>query len=104
MATLGEVEAALAAIESGGQCEVTLLHCVSNYPAAPETVNLLAMETMARAFGVPVGFSDHTMGIAISTAAAALGATVVEKHLTLDPHVARPGPRGLAVARGIPPR
>lgn len=90
MATLGEVEAALAAIESGGRCDVTLLHCTSNYPAAPETVNLLAMDTMFRAFGVPVGYSDHTMGIAISTAAVALGAAVIEKHLTLDRTL--PGP------------
>jgi N-acetylneuraminate synthase/N,N'-diacetyllegionaminate synthase len=96
MATLGEVEAALAAIESGGRCEVTLLHCVSNYPAAPETSNLRAMETMARAFGVPVGFSDHTMGIAVSTAAVALGATVIEKHLTLDRSL--PGPDHAASA------
>jgi N,N'-diacetyllegionaminate synthase len=96
MATLGEVEAALAAIESGGRCEVTLLHCVSNYPAAPETSNLRAMETMARAFGVPVGFSDHTMGIAVSTAAVALGATVIEKHLTLDRNL--PGPDHAASA------
>jgi N-acetylneuraminate synthase/N,N'-diacetyllegionaminate synthase len=96
MATLGEVEAALAAIESGGRCEVTLLHCVSNYPAAPETSNLRAMETMARAFGVPVGFSDHTMGIAVSTAAVALGATVIEKHLTLDRGL--PGPDHAASA------
>lgn len=88
MATLGEVEAALAAI--GDQCDVTLLHCTSNYPAAPETANLLAMDTMFRAFGVPIGYSDHTMGIAISTAAVALGAAVIEKHLTLDRTL--PGP------------
>lgn len=70
--------------------KVTLLHCTTEYPAPFEDVNLNAMETMRRAFGVPVGYSDHTPGIAVSIAAAAKGATVIEKHFTLDRHA--PGP------------
>ena len=69
---------------------VCLLHCTSEYPAAPETVNLRAMETLKQAFQIPVGYSDHTQGIAVSTAAAALGARVIEKHFTLDRSL--PGP------------
>jgi len=63
---------------------IALLHCVSNYPARYEDVNLRAIGTMAGAFRVPVGLSDHTLGIEISLAAAALGACVIEKHFTLD--------------------
>ena len=63
---------------------VTLLHCVTQYPAPPDAVNLRAMATMAAAFGLPVGYSDHTEGIAVSLGAVALGATVIEKHFTLD--------------------
>jgi len=64
--------------------KIILLHCVSNYPAAPMDVNLRAMKTMSEAFRVPVGYSDHTLGIEVSLAAVALGACVLEKHLTLD--------------------
>ena len=84
MSGLGEVEAAVAAIEGEGNHDLILLHCVSNYPTEPSDVNLRAMGTMARAFDVPVGFSDHTKGIEVSLAAVALGARVVEKHFTLD--------------------
>jgi N-acetylneuraminate synthase len=63
---------------------LVLLHCVTNYPALPEEVNLLAMRTMRDAFHLPVGYSDHTMGIEISIAAATMGAVVLEKHLTLS--------------------
>lgn len=63
---------------------VTLLHCVTQYPAPPATVNLRAMDTMAAAFGLPVGYSDHTLGTTVSIAAVARGATVIEKHFTLD--------------------
>lgn len=72
------------------QERVTLLHCVTEYPAPPASVNLRAMETMARAFGLPVGYSDHTAGTAVSLAAVARGATVIEKHFTLDRSL--PGP------------
>ena len=64
--------------------KVTLLHCTTEYPAPLEEVNLLAMETMEKTFSLPVGYSDHTEGIAIAIAAAALGAVVIEKHFTLD--------------------
>lgn len=63
---------------------VTLLHCTSDYPAAPASVNLRAMDTMAAAFGLRVGYSDHTEGGAVAVAAVARGAVMVEKHLTLD--------------------
>ena len=66
------------------------MHCLSAYPAPPEEINLRAMDALADAFQVPVGFSDHTLGIGIAIAAAARGATVIEKHLTLDRTL--PGP------------
>lgn len=69
---------------------VTLLHCTTDYPAQPESVNLRAMETMRAAFGLPVGYSDHTEGVDVSLAAVALGASVIEKHFTLDRTL--PGP------------
>jgi sialic acid synthase SpsE len=84
MATLGEIEEALAAAQRGGAREIGLMQCTSVYPAPDERTNLRAMETMRRAFGVPVGFSDHTTGTAVPIAAAALGAAFVEKHFTLD--------------------
>jgi len=90
MSYLGEVEQALQAIYHCGNPDVILLHCVSNYPADPADVNLRAMNTMATAFGVPVGYSDHTLGIEVSLAAVALGACVIEKHFTLD--CTMPGP------------
>jgi N-acetylneuraminate synthase len=115
MATLGDIEAALGVIAWGltrddtprstadvdvhrlGEAaaravreQVTLLHCVTQYPAPPHAVNLRAMETMAAAFGVPVGYSDHTLGIEVALAAVARGATVIEKHFTLDRSL--PGP------------
>jgi len=67
-----------------GAHDLTVLHCTSNYPADFGDVNLNAMQTIGREFGVPIGYSDHTLGIAVSTAAVALGATVIEKHLTID--------------------
>jgi N,N'-diacetyllegionaminate synthase len=90
MAKLGEIEDALEACEKEGNDAVALLHCVSSYPAPPEHANLRAMETMRKAFGVPVGFSDHTLGYAVAVAAAALGADIIEKHFTLDRSA--PGP------------
>jgi len=91
MSTLAEVEQALAALRSGGlQHEIVLLHCTSEYPAPLEECNLRAMQTMTQAFGLPVGFSDHTAGIGASPWAVALGACLVEKHFTLDRGL--PGP------------
>lgn len=90
MASLGEVESAVRVITATGNTQIVLLHCVSNYPANPADINLRAMQTMARAFGVPVGYSDHTPGIEVALAAVALGACIVEKHFTLDRNL--PGP------------
>jgi N,N'-diacetyllegionaminate synthase len=84
MSWLGEVETCVRAIRDTGNHDIVLLHCVSSYPAAPQDTNLRAMETMRQAFGVPVGYSDHTLGIEVPLAAAALGACVIEKHFTLD--------------------
>lgn len=90
MSTLAEVEAAVAAIRDAGGDALALLHCVSRYPAQPADANLRAMQTMAAKFAVPVGFSDHTLGTDIAIAAVALGACILEKHLTLDRTL--PGP------------
>ena len=90
MSTLDEVEEALAIIRNEGVEDIVLLHCVSCYPAASEDINLRAMDTLRRAFKLPVGLSDHTLGIAIPIAAVALGACVIEKHFTLDRYF--PGP------------
>jgi N,N'-diacetyllegionaminate synthase len=84
MATLGEIEDALGAAQRGGATAVGLMQCVSLYPAPDELANLRAMQTLRDAFGVPVGFSDHTTGTAVPIAAAALGAAFIEKHFTLD--------------------
>ena len=79
-----------AAGQAALRCKVTLLHCTTEYPAPIEEVNLRVMRTMGHAFGLPVGYSDHTEGITIPVAATALGATVIEKHFTLDRNL--PGP------------
>jgi N,N'-diacetyllegionaminate synthase len=90
MANLQEVQEALETIYAAGNHDVVVLQCVSNYPASPASINLRAMDTMRKQFGVDVGFSDHTQGIEIPLASVALGATVVEKHFTLDRNL--PGP------------
>jgi len=92
MATLGEIEAAIDAVEQAGtpRDRITLLHCTTEYPTPMDEVNLSAMVNMGKAFGVPVGYSDHTQGIEVPIAAVALGATVIEKHFTLDRTL--PGP------------
>jgi N,N'-diacetyllegionaminate synthase len=92
MANLGEIEAALRVLEQGGtsRSQITVLHCTTEYPAPPDEVNLRAMNTIAQAFGVSVGYSDHTDGIAVPIAAVAMGATVIEKHLTLDRNMRGP--------------
>jgi len=90
MAELAEVRSAVEAIRAENSAELVLLHCVSNYPANPASVNLRAMQTLKQEFGCPIGFSDHTLGIEIALAAAALGARVIEKHITLDRKMAGP--------------
>ncbi|MFA5384583.1 MAG: N-acetylneuraminate synthase [Eubacteriales bacterium] len=84
MSTLEEVEKAFQILKSSGAGEITLLHCTSNYPTPPEDVNLKAMLTLKQTFGLPVGYSDHTMGYAVPIAAVAMGAEVIEKHFTLN--------------------
>ncbi|MEM0358657.1 MAG: N-acetylneuraminate synthase [Candidatus Hadarchaeales archaeon] len=90
MSTLEEVQEALEVMKKEGAGDIVLLHCVSNYPAKIEEVNLRAIKTLRSAFGVPVGLSDHTVGITIPIAAVAIGASIVEKHLTLSKKL--PGP------------
>lgn len=89
MSHLADIELALGVVQRHAT-PVALFHCVSTYPCMPEDVNLRAMDTMARAFNVPVGYSDHTLGIAVPIAAVARGAQVIEKHFTLDRSL--PGP------------
>ena len=92
MSTLEEVEAALGVLFRRGvpKGNITVLHCVSAYPAPEDQINLSAIGTLERAFGCPVGYSDHTLGITASIAAVALGAVIIEKHITLDTNM--PGP------------
>jgi len=93
MCYLGEVETAIRTLQDGGCPNLTLLHCVSAYPADPIECNLRAIETLQAAFGIPVGFSDHTPGVEIACAAVALGATVIEKHFTLNKSFSGPDHR-----------
>lgn len=90
MATMGDIEDALAAIHAGGGRQVSLLQCTVAYPVPADAVNLRAMDTLRQAFGVPVGFSDHTTGIWAPIAAAARGADIIEKHVTVSRDL--PGP------------
>jgi N-acetylneuraminate synthase len=89
MATLEEVESAMTALAATGNRQLAILHCVSAYPSPPEESNLKALDTLA-GFGVPVGFSDHTLGNALAIAAVARGAAIIEKHFTIDKSL--PGP------------
>lgn len=99
MSTLDEIKEAVSVI--AGERErnafispiekmLTILHCTSNYPADCKDVNLRAMQTIATSMGLPVGYSDHTLGLAVSTAAVAMGAVVIEKHFTIDKNLSGP--------------
>ncbi|QGU94988.1 N-acetylneuraminate synthase [Clostridium bovifaecis] len=90
MAVLGEIEDAIIALRSIGMDSIAVLHCTSNYPAALESVNLKAMNTIKNTFKIVGGYSDHTEGITIPIAAAALGADIIEKHFTLDKNMEGP--------------
>jgi N,N'-diacetyllegionaminate synthase len=92
MATMEEIAAALAVLEKAGTARelITVLHCNTQYPTPMADVNLRAMLSIRDTFGVKVGYSDHTLGIEVAIAAVALGASVIEKHFTLDRHM--PGP------------
>ena len=90
MAQMQEIEDAIRVLESNGTRNIVLLHCTTEYPAPFGDVNLSAMKTLREKFGYPVGYSDHTQGIEVDLAAAALGAVVIEKHFTLNREL--PGP------------
>jgi N-acetylneuraminate synthase len=90
MATCAEIEEAMAAARNAGAVEIALLRCSSAYPARPEEMNLRTIPELSRRFNVPVGLSDHTMGVAVPVAAIALGACIIEKHITLSRSA--PGP------------
>jgi pseudaminic acid synthase len=90
MATLAEIEEAVSCIRETGNDQIVLLKCTSAYPAPPDEANIRTIPHMAETFNVPVGLSDHTLGIAVPVAAVALGAVVIEKHLTLSRSI--PGP------------
>jgi len=92
MSTMSEISEALRVIEAAGTSRelITVLHCTTEYPAPLNDINLLAMLTIRDAFGVRIGYSDHSLGITVPIAAVALGATVIEKHFTLDREL--PGP------------
>ena len=84
MSNLAEVETAINTLKTNGTSKISLLHCLSQYPACPEYMNLRAINTLNRAFNLPTGFSDHSEDNAMTIAAIALGACVIEKHFTLD--------------------
>lgn len=84
MSTLDDVRAGISVLQEYGSGEITVLHCTAEYPAPYGDVNLRAMNTMQTDLNVPIGYSDHTRGIEIAIAAVALGATIIEKHFTLD--------------------
>lgn len=92
MSTLGEVEDAINVLEQSGtpRTKLNVLHCTTEYPTPMIEVNLRSMQSLRRAFGVAVGYSDHTQGVEVAIAAVAMGATVIEKHFTLDRNM--PGP------------
>ena len=90
MATLGEIEEAVQAARGAGAKQIALLKCTSAYPAPPEEMNLRTIPHLAEAFDVPVGLSDHTLGIEVPVAAVCMGACIVEKHFTLSR--SKPGP------------
>lgn len=90
MSNMQEVKDAVKVLKDNGAGEITLLHCTTEYPAPYEDVNLKAMETMRKEAGLNVGYSDHTKGIEIPVAAVAMGATVIEKHFTLDRNMEGP--------------
>ncbi len=84
MSNLDDVEFSIKALRQGGAEDITLLHCTTNYPCPYEDVNLRAMLTLKDTFNLPIGYSDHTIGRDIAVAAVSLGATIIEKHFTLD--------------------
>ncbi len=90
MCSMEEIAAAIRVLRENGAKEIRLLHCNTEYPTPFEDVNLRAMETMRNAFGLEVGYSDHTRGIEVPIAAVAMGAAIIEKHFTLDRNMEGP--------------
>ncbi len=90
MCTLDEISEALSVLRENGAGKIALLHCNTEYPTPMEDVNLKAMETLKKAFSTPIGYSDHTKGIEVPIAAVAMGATIIEKHFTLDRNLEGP--------------
>ena len=90
MSTMEDIRSAIKALKENGATELTVLHCTTEYPTPFEDVNLRAMNTIKEEFGVKAGYSDHTKGIEVPIAAVALGATVIEKHFTLDRNMEGP--------------
>jgi len=93
MSTLDEIDEAIRVLNDNGTYDITILHCTTEYPTPYKDVNLRAMLTMKEAFNLEVGYSDHTKGIEIPIAAVAMGATVIEKHFTLDRNMEGPDHR-----------
>ncbi len=93
MCTLDEIRECVNVLKKNGAGEITLLHCTTQYPAPFEEINLNAMETLRKEFGCKVGYSDHSLGIEVPIAAVAMGATVIEKHFTLDKNMVGPDHR-----------
>ena len=90
MSTLDEVVQAVNVLKENDAGQISLLHCVTEYPAPEHDINLRAMETLRQTFKLPVGYSDHTAGIEVSIAAVAMGACIIEKHFTLDTEMEGP--------------
>lgn len=90
MSSLADVDISINALREGGATDISLLHCTTNYPCPYEDVNLRAMLTLQDAFHLPVGYSDHTMGKDVAISAVTLGASIIEKHFTLDCHMEGP--------------
>lgn len=90
MSTLPEIKEALAVLRNGGCNDISLMHCNTGYPTPYQDVNLKAMQTLKKLFGLRVGYSDHTLGLEIPLAAVALGAEIIEKHFTLNRHLKGP--------------
>jgi sialic acid synthase SpsE len=96
MASIGEIEEAIDAVRGEGNDQIALFHCPIGYPVEPDHVNLAVIDTLRQTFGVPVGLSDHTRGVAIPIGAVARGAQMIEKHFTQD--ASQPGPdHGFAI-------
>jgi len=90
MSTIAEIEEAVKTIIQTGNKQITLMQCTTSYPSKPEHANLNVMQTLKKAFGFPVGYSDHIPGIFPSVLAASMGASIIEKHITLDRNLQRP--------------